>query len=834
MKGGCLRLILLCLALLSCLAGLHAQSDILVTGRVSSSVDDGPLAGVEVYVFKTVGAGEYEYDRAKLMYETGYVPEGLVKNVMSRQDGEYEVTVPAYGSMLFYRHPFKPVFVKVRGRNRHDVVIEATQMITDAVVVEEGKKRTKKGKMVGFGNNYSVRNFPYFFDKEAVGEMESVMRTNSRLVAQAFLTSADGKDTLMYFPPRVYDGEQFHQTQFHWNRNTLYEIADTLPRLKAERDSLMFNVRFTVDHPDQLYFCKANIWIEDYIKTYYRDTVELMNTGRVSRPFQFLEYSFAASGLDPKQYYKAPRREMVATPKDMKLKFKLGSAELDMTDRTTVEALDSLKNELKYISADPASSLKEIHFRGYSSPEGPYDKNLVLSQKRTQTVTDDVLSSLPKADLRRIYRTSAGAVSSWDELAGLLEADSLKSEAAQVREAVRRFPGDVGAQGWRIKNLGFYRSQVAPRLSELRVVKCEYIAEVSRYLTPEEILARYTSDQDYRTGKKILTLNEYWHLFDMIRDKMELEGLYRRALEASYKAEREYWALPANLLAGLMLERKQVDTLLLSPFINENRPLDYSEMDINTGQRKILNAEAVVVNQVLMHMLAKNYSRAEELSSIIARTQPMLRAIVRCVGGYLDLSDPEDLKLVEEIRESSSRNKVIVNLYSEKFDSTTVEALNRLPLADPLTPYLKAQRLCLQYSNQAVLMRSADFNRDEDPSFRHPDDKEMPAATDQEIEAVRKNVSDLEAEAALYRDLGLSDEVAMVEKDISREKKMLEDMLNREPVVTPAQCSVYEAAFMYLRNCFELDKKFILTAKADADINEDLLNDVLGIKKEKK
>ena len=131
-------------------------------------------------------------------------------------------------------------------------------------------------------------------------------------------------------------------------------------------------------------------------------------------------------------------------------------------------------------------------------------------------------------------------------------------------------------------------------------------------------------------------------------------------------------------------------------------------------------------------------------------------------------------------------------------------------------------------------MRSADFNRDEDPSFRHPDDKEMPAATDQEIEAVRKNVSDLEAEAALYRDLGLSDEVAMVEKDISREKKMLEDMLNREPVVTPAQCSVYEAAFMYLRNCFELDKKFILTAKADADINEDLLNDVLGIKKEKK
>ena len=32
----------------------HAQSDVLVSGRVTSSVDGGPMAGVEVYIFKTV------------------------------------------------------------------------------------------------------------------------------------------------------------------------------------------------------------------------------------------------------------------------------------------------------------------------------------------------------------------------------------------------------------------------------------------------------------------------------------------------------------------------------------------------------------------------------------------------------------------------------------------------------------------------------------------------------------------------------------------------------------------------------------------------------------
>ena len=825
---------LVCLALILSSGRLCAQSEILVTGKVSSSVDDGPLAGVEIYGFKTVGAGEYEYERAKLMYESGYVPEGLVKNVMSRQDGEYEITIPAYGALLFYRHPFKPVFVKVRGKIRHDVVIEATQVLADAMVVEEGKKRTKKGKAIGFGNNFSVKNFPYYFDKELIGEVEGVGKTNSRLVTQIFLTTADGKDTLRYFTPRVYDGEQFHSTQYHWRKDVLYDIADSLPRFDASRDSVMFNANFQVDHPEELYFCKAHIWVEDYIKTYYRDTVELLNTGRVSRPFQFLEYSFASAALDPEQYFKHPRREMVATPKNMKLKFRVASAELDKTDRATSEALDSLKSELLYICKDAASTLKEIHFKGFSSPEGPYEKNISLSQKRTQTVMDEVLSSLPSSILRRVYRTSEGKVAMWTEVADLLEADSLKNEAQFVREAVELFPNDVGAQGYRIRKHASYGRLIAPRLEELRMVKCEYIAEVSRYLTPEEILERYNTDEDFRSGRKILTLNEYWHLFQLIKDKEELEKLYRRALAASYKAEREYWALPANNLVQILLEKRQVDTTILRPFINENRPVDYSEMDINTGLRRTVNDHSIVINQVQMHMLAKNYSRAEELSYIIAEHHPMLRAIVRCIGGYLNFEDPNDLKLIDQISESSPRNKVVMNLYAEKYDSTTVAALNLLPLSDPITPYLKAQRLCQQYYNQAILMRSADFDREEDPHLRHPDDKEIPAATEQELEAMRKNIASLEEEAAMYRDLGLLDEVAMVQRDIDKEKTLLQSMENSEPAIDPAPCKVYEAAAIYLKECFAMDSRYIITAKADADINEDLLNDVLGIKQEKK
>ena len=82
--------------------------------------------------------------------------------------------------------------------------------------------------------------------------------------------------------------------------------------------------------------------------------------------------------------------------------------------------------------------------------------------------------------------------------------------------------------------------------------------------------------------------------------------------------------------------------------------------------------------------------------------------------------------------------------------------------------------------------------------------------------------------------MGLTDEVAVIEQDIQRAKNTLKDMENRVPTVDPVPCKAYEAAYIYLKTCFEKDKKFIMTAKADADINEDLLNDVLGIKQEKK
>jgi hypothetical protein len=53
-------------------------------------------------------------------------------------------------------------------------------------------------------------------------------------------------------------------------------------------------------------------------------------------------------------------------------------------------------------------------------------------------------------------------------------------------------------------------------------------------------------------------------------------------------------------------------------------------------------------------------------------------------------------------------------------------------------------------------------------------------------------------------------------------------------VIPVEHCSVYDAAKVYLQQCFARDEKYVRTAQADYDIAEELLNDVLGIKKDKK
>ena len=813
-----------------------AQSKILVTGKLRN-MDGEPVKGAYVFAFSTEEEGNYEFKSASSPDMKDLIYQPLLPHtyqITSEDDGTYEITVNSNGALIFYQPHCTPVLVHVKNKRVHNPKMDANiQLTASKATAKGGKRQTKKGRTIVVGNKYSVKDHPYAIKKEMLGEIESVGRTNARLVTQMFLVNKAGTDTLWYHTPYVLDGEQFHSTQALWSKDPLYELAEQ-EYFTKDIDTLIFNHSFELVDPKEDYYCKAHIWIEDYIKVFYCDTVELLNTGRVSRPFQFLEYSFEYGHLNHADFKKEARKTPVDGSKDMKLKFRVGSSQLDVSDKETMASLDSLRAELIQICNDPASELIDINFYGFSSPEGRYEKNKTLSGQRTTTVKNSVLSALPR-EYQKLGRYSKGEVVPWSHVADLLEADSLSAQAEEIRRIIQQNPNNIDTQGTKIRALGFYKSDILPRLEQLRVVRCEYKTIVTRKLEPDEILARYTADPDFK-GEYQFTLNDFWHLFAMVKDKKALEKLYRKALEVSWEEERERWILPANNLAVALLEKKQVDTTLLKPFVSRDYGLNATPTDMN-GKKKLVNHPALVMNQILMYMMVKDYEKAEELSSLLETQNPILRAIVRCLGGYIDPSKPSDKRRIDAICESSLRNKAIIDMYHEKYDSTTAAILSKLPKDDPVTLYLKAQRICLQHSNQAQYLKTRYFDRNWDPHFEHPKDSWTPHATPEQIEAQRKSILVWEEKVKEYQCYGYENTLQYCKESLEEAKIMLEKMKTGEDRVfqkSEEPVKAYDAAKAYLEKCFRLDKKYIEIAKRDADINEELYNDIMGIKKEEK
>ena len=111
--------------------------EIRVMGKVVSTVDDGPLDGVYIWVFKTVGAGKAEHNIALDLFnqEMEYPGPAVGRDERSMADGTYNFVAEAGGSLIFHLPPFKPVFVPIKGRNELPVVkIEATTVLDDSMV----------------------------------------------------------------------------------------------------------------------------------------------------------------------------------------------------------------------------------------------------------------------------------------------------------------------------------------------------------------------------------------------------------------------------------------------------------------------------------------------------------------------------------------------------------------------------------------------------------------------------------------------------------------------------------------------------------------------------
>ncbi|MBQ4389756.1 MAG: hypothetical protein II824_07280 [Bacteroidales bacterium] len=697
-----LHIILAAFLLVAGLQPVRAQDLKTVSGTITSAEDGSPLAdGITVYTYMTTAEAQDDYTRVKQMLEENSAADYLLSGIPHSTLGNYySVQVPASGALLFFYEDARVVRMEeVKGRLEINVSLKVARQLQKAVVEAESTKPYVTLEAIPIsGDNEIESAFTFLFSGKATG------RADARFAIQAYLLDENKVDTLQYFTPVVLDGEKYHLTQlrrknFDPKEDYLYRRASEQAPLSSSTESITYPFKFKLqDRSDVRYFC-YKYWMEDYNHVFVQDSAQVFSTARLQDPMQFLEYDLGTYELNPKDFFVDAQRERHNGKKELPLRFMVGRSRIDPSDTTGLRLLAEIKEEMSQISQDPDATLKELHISGVASPEGNYARNTELAQDRMNFLLDNILSVLSTYDRARVYKSGKSRVATWEEVAQILDRDSLTTLASEVRDAVANARGGMDTQFARIQRLSEYRDQIVPRLPALRTVTCTYLSEVYRKLLPEEVLEKYQSDPDYREGRKKLTLNEFWNLYQMLSDPDELEGLYKRGIRAA--GEMNYfWPLPANKLASAYIKKDIVDTTLLKPYLHEgysvNRPI--MSMQDPSKYERIWNLDPVVANQVIMLLNAKSSTRAVFWATYLKDLPQYhtLYHIARCLAGYYQVNTEEGRETFQVVSRSSKLNEAVMNMAIQSW-SNAEKALRTLPQEEARTQYLWAQFLARKY-----------------------------------------------------------------------------------------------------------------------------------------
>lgn len=706
---------------------LLAQDVITVKGTVTNR-KDGKVIGEPL--MRVYGYSSYELARDALKRWETYVQRGkkdesfdpgfCMEAYVDVTTGQYdEMTLPRDGALLFC-YPsadVSAVIKRVQGRSEINhsfdlsILLEATY-----VSVKTARPVPKKPTVVGNTLNCGLT---YPFKEPRLG------KSTARFAVQTYVLDRDPnrkKDTIEYHIPIVLDGEEYHLTQlrrkgFDLKHDPLLGFADSTRRYRESLGQggfltdtttvISWDDAYTMDPPDQRVLIDCQLWFEDYNRVYFRDTVRLADSRRVSRPMRFLDYDVHTFSLDPEapQYKRLPTKQRMDEAQDLALEFQVGKATLDLTDSASVAQLDSLLETFRLIHTTEGQTLHEYRVSGTASPEGSYQKNVVLARQRLEYILSRLRSVIPGSKAQSYVSSK---VASWDDMAGVLDSLHYQEEAESIRKITRRFPRNPDEQGAQIRRLPTYQTVIKPLLGRLRSVKVEYKYDIFRELTPDEILAKYRFDPDFHSGKKEFAIYEFWTLFRLIEqgripDVKDQETLYRRAVKRARNSDPN-WQLADNLLAQLLISQGKADTTLLARHIDENYYLERADGTVLWCDRKYenyyINPSPIVANQVVMMLKAGYYERAAELVVMLPREKNedynRLYYITRCLAGFWQDDKGEADEIYRVISSTSKRNACVMDLALGHFSSVEAD-LEEMSQEDPLTDYLRAQYICQKY-----------------------------------------------------------------------------------------------------------------------------------------
>lgn len=579
-----------------------AQDNIRVRGHVVS--DEGkPVEDVAVSVVET----------------------GLTVGVTD-SDGAYVVVCPRDAKLVFSCIGFNDEIVDVKGRLKIDVTMISSVQELEEVVV----KVKVKDKVLPEPTDIEMKG-NYFHVKTRFTVPKELFESDTRLVVQPSIYDITLKER-KYMSPLVFDGREYNITQkrmydYDIERDPLHDFITVKETGKRKSDLITYHDSLYVDFVDHDYRADVYMALEGYNKVIYRDTFSIAQG--VVNPLRFFEYSLPARNLTDSAYIPKAEMQLMDSKGSVNLNFLIGKAVLDDKNPTNRTELERLGNELRHIENDKDASLHTMNITGIASPDGLYASNKRLSEKRTEAAFQRIMSMLSASTRNVITSSSDSKVAEWADVVALMEADSLYMEAGQIDSIIDRFDGNRDRQLREIRKLPYYKSVVAEiYLPKLRKVEYEYTYSIFRFLTDEEVRALY--DKNY----KELTKNEFWRMFNIEKDTVKLEKIYRQALE-----KYPEFLIAANDLSALCNKQGKGDSKILEKFIDSDVP------------------DVVIGNQIVALLQERKYEEAEMLLGRLSHSEDnaMIRAVTNVLGG--NYSDGYD-----EIAKTGVFNEVLLLL----------------------------------------------------------------------------------------------------------------------------------------------------------------------------
>lgn len=286
--------------------------------------------------------------------------------------------------------------------------------------------------------------------------------------------------------------------------------------------------------------------------------------------------------------------------------FVVNRTEIRPDYRNNHSEIGRILNTINKIKDDPDATITEVTFKGYASPEGRYDNNLVLAKGRTESLANYVRK---QCEFDRSIMQSSYEAEDWAGLRRWVEASSIDNRDAILYIIDTDRYTDPDAREWKLKSTypDIYRMLLADVYPGLRHTDFKISYRIRVYATIEELRAAYDS-----TPERLRPVD-----FQRLADLYEVGSPEYKAI--MLKAAQVY---PSD---------HQININLANIALSEG---NYTAAERYLGTAG--SSDEAVYTRATLAAVQGQYARAEQLFASIAKTMPAAKDALDAVRAIIN------------------------------------------------------------------------------------------------------------------------------------------------------------------------------------------------------